>query len=105
MLGYLGWLGVPRDRVSLIADDGGARFGSLHEAVLAHGALPQEVHRLVVVTSPVHTRRSGLAFRRRLAPSGVDVVTYAATDSSLSAEAFAPLWLEYIKLAVYAVVA
>jgi uncharacterized SAM-binding protein YcdF (DUF218 family) len=104
-IAYLGWLGVPRDRVSLIADDRSALFGSLHEAALAHDALPAEVRRLVVVTSPVHTRRSGLAFRRRLGPGGVEVVTYAAIDWSLSAEAFAPLWLEYLKLAVYAVVA
>lgn len=105
MVAYLGWLGVPRERVSVIPDDRNSRLGSLHEAVLARAALPPEVRRLVVVTSPVHTRRSGLAFRRHLGPAGVEIVTYAAIDWSLSAEAFAPLWLEYLKLAVYAVVA
>lgn len=104
MVGYLGWLGVPPDRITLVADHGGSRLGSLHEADLMRQALPSDVRRLVVVTSPVHTRRSGLAFRRRLGP-GVAVTTYAAIDVALSAEAFAPLWLEYLKLAVYTVVA
>jgi len=105
MLSYLRWLGVPRDRVVLIDDDPSAALGSLHEADLARARLPKDVRRLVVVTSPVHTRRSGLTFRRRLGPSGVAIATYAAIDWSLSAEAFAPLWLEYLKLAVYLVVA
>ena len=104
MVSYLGWLGVPRDRITLVADAGGSPLGSLHEADLLRQALPPEVQRLVVVTSPVHTRRSGLAFRRRLGPR-VAITTYAAIDWALSAEAFAPLWLEYVKLAVYAVVA
>lgn len=104
MVGYLGWLGVPSDRITLIADAAGSRLGSLREADLVRQALPPEVDRLVIVTSPVHTRRSGLAFRRRLGP-GVAVTTYSAIDWALSAEAFAPLWLEYLKLAVYSVVA
>jgi hypothetical protein len=102
---YLRWLGVPADRLHVIPDDPNARLGSLHEGDLARAALPAEVHRLVVVTSPVHTRRSGLTFRRRLASRGMAVTTYAAIDFSLSAEAFAPLWLEYLKLAVYVVIA
>ena len=105
MVAYLAWLGVPADRVTLIPDVGRGRLGSLREAEMARAALPEEVHRLVVVTSPVHTRRSGIAFRRRLGPAGIEVVTFAAIDWSLSAEAFAPLWLEYVKLAVYLVVA
>ena len=105
MLSYFAWLGVPRGRVVVLDDEQGGLFGSLREANMVAARLPREVRRLVVVTSPVHTRRSGLAFRRRLGPRGVEVVTYAATDASLSAEAFAPLWLEYLKLAVYLVVA
>jgi uncharacterized SAM-binding protein YcdF (DUF218 family) len=105
MLSYLAWLGVPSDRVIAIDDNPGGLFGSLREANIAVATLPKEIRRLVVVTSPVHTRRSGLAFRRRLGPSGVEIVTYSAIDWSLSAEAFAPLWLEYLKLAVYLVVA
>lgn len=104
MVAYLGWLGVPPDRITLVADRGGSRLGSLHEADLLRAALPSEVRRLVVVTSPVHTRRSALAFRRRLGPR-VAITTYAAIDWALSAEAFAPLWLEYLKLTVYAVAA
>ena len=105
MVAYLAWLGVPADRVTLVADDGRGWLGSLREADMARAALPTEVHRLVVVTSPVHTRRSGIAFRRRLGPAGVEVVTFAAIDWSHSAEAYAPLWLEYVKLAVYLVIA
>lgn len=104
MLGYLQWLGVPADKVTLIRDTTQSRLGSLNEAILMRAALPPDTHRLVVVTSPVHTRRSGLAFRRRLDPA-ITVVTYAAVDWALSAEAWAPLWLEYLKLGVYAVVA
>lgn len=102
-LAYLGWLGIPRERIHVVQDGPGA-FGSLHEADLVTAALPATVQRLVVVTSPVHTRRSGLAFRRRL-PATIAVTTYAAIDWSLSAEAFAPLWFEYLKLAVYSVIA
>ena len=106
MLSYLLWLGVPRDRITVLADvEDGHFFGSLHEANLARAALPPEVHRLVVVTSPVHTRRSGLAFRRRLADRGIEVETYPAVDWATSAEAHAPLWLEYVKLVVYALIA
>ena len=104
MVAYLTWLGVPVDRVTLIPDEQRGWLGSLHEAEITRAALPKEVRRLVVVTSPVHTRRSGIAFRRRLGPDGVAVVTFAAIDWSLSAEAFAPLWLEYVKLAVYLVI-
>lgn len=104
MLGYLRWLGVPRDRVTVLANQPGSRLGSLHEADLMRAALPDDVHRLVIVTSPVHTRRSRLAFERRLG-GRAEIVTFAAVDWALSAEAFAPLWLEYLKLAVYAIVA
>lgn len=104
MISYLEWLGVPGSKITLVPDGGGSRLGSLHEAILMRAALQPETRQLVVVTSPVHTRRSGLAFRRRLDPA-ITVVTYAAGDWALSAEAWAPLWLEYLKLGVYAVVA
>lgn len=105
VLGYLGWLGVPRDRIHVVADDPTRALGTLHEAELVRDQLPPDVHRLVVVTSPVHTLRSGFTFRRRLASRGIAVTTFAAIDWSMSAEAFAPLWLEYLKVIVYAVIA
>lgn len=105
MLSYLRYLGVPAERVTLVQDPGGGALGSLHEADLCRAALPPEVKRLVVVSSPVHTLRAGLAFRRRLAGRGTEVTTFAATAWSTSAEAHAPLWLEYAKLFVYVVVA
>jgi uncharacterized SAM-binding protein YcdF (DUF218 family) len=105
MLSYLAYLGVPRERVTLIPDGGGSSFGSLHEADLAREALPPEVRRLVAVTSPVHTLRAGFTLRRRLAPRGIEVATFAATAWETSAEAHAPLWLEYAKVVVYWVVA
>jgi len=104
-LSFLAWLGVPRERVVLIEDRGGSAFGSLHEADLVSAqAARLGIGSLVVVTSPVHTRRSGLSFRRRL-PEGVTATTYAATIFESSAEAHAPLWLEYLKLVVYALIA
>ncbi len=101
-LGYLEWLGVPRDRVRVLPPaDGG--LGTLAEARLVrdHAA---GARRLVLVTSAPHTRRTLLAFRRTL-PADVEVTVYAATTFLDSEELFRPLFLEYVKLLVYAVVA
>lgn len=105
MLKYLAWLGVPADRVTVLDDPAPAWLGSLHEATIVSAALPDDVHRLVIVTSPMHTRRALLAFRRRLGARPVALVGYAATEPSRSVEFFSPLWLEYVKLATYALVA
>jgi len=103
-LGYAEWLGIPRDRVELVAGDPHATLGTLAEARAVAAALPADCHRLVIVTSAAHTRRARLAFRRAL-PERVELQVFAATPFAESAEASLPLWLEYAKLLVYAIVA
>jgi hypothetical protein len=49
-------------------------------------------------------RRSVLAFERSL-PQGVPVQPYAATTMINSYELHHPIWLEYLKLMVYYVIA
>ena len=55
---------------------------------------------IVVVTSAPHTRRSLLCFRRSF-PGEVDVEVFSATDLSNSDEITSPIWMEYLKLAIY----
>jgi uncharacterized SAM-binding protein YcdF (DUF218 family) len=102
-LDFLQHRGVPTDRILLVSPAVGT-LGTLAEARNIRNSLPTEVRTLVLVTSAPHMRRSMLAFRRVLPPQ-VNLIPYAATDMSSSAEYYAPLWLEYLKLAVYAVVA
>ncbi|TWU44357.1 hypothetical protein Q31b_18930 [Novipirellula aureliae] len=101
-IGYLGWLGVPPEKISLIEPQENAWFGSLSEARAVAEKYP-DLERIVVVTSAAHTRRSQLCFRR--ATGKTDVQIYAASPLKMSAEIDAPIWIEYIKLIVYAVVA
>jgi uncharacterized SAM-binding protein YcdF (DUF218 family) len=100
-LGYLEWLGVPRDRVRVLPRARGS-LGTLAEARLVRDS--GVAGRVVLVTSAAHTRRTLLAFRRTL-PRDVEVTIYAATRFADSEEVFRPLFLEYVKLLVYAVVA
>lgn len=100
---YLVMRGVPRDRVRLIPPRSSSRFGSLREAQNVAQAI-NHLDQLIVITSPAHTRRSELAFKRSL-PNTVDVRVYAASDLTGSDEIFSPLWIEYIKLAVYIIIA
>lgn len=101
---YLKWLGIPeKDIISLYQKDK-AFFGTLSEARLIANALPDTLNQLVMVTSPQHTRRSLLAFRRTL-PARVSVMPYAATEIQYSSEFYHPLCLEYLKLVVYWMVA
>lgn len=100
---YLAWLGVPRDKVILVEGTAGF-WGTLREARNIARVLPRDVKKLVLVTSAPHTRRSLLAFKRVL-PAGVTVVAFAATPIETSSEIHCPIWLEYLKLFVYAVIA
>lgn len=101
---YLGWLGVPSDRVDLLKVPEGGGLGTLAEARAVAAHLPEEVQRLVVITSAAHTRRARLAFQRVIGDRA-EVLAYAATRFHHSVEAWAPLWREYAKLLVYALVA
>ena len=103
-LDYLQCRGIPRAQVLVVGPMEKGLFGTLNEARTIAKTLPETVTRLVLITSAPHTRRSLLAFRRAL-PSEVVVMSYAATAFGKSAEMREPLWLEYVKLLVYGVVA
>jgi uncharacterized SAM-binding protein YcdF (DUF218 family) len=98
---YLSWRGVPKDKILLI-DHAEGWFGTLSEA--RNVARSFNGKSLVIVTSAPHTRRSLLAFRRVL-PKDVTVIPYSATSFETSAELYYPIWLEYMKLFAYAIIA
>ena len=100
---YLAWRGIPADRISWIAQAEGL-FGTLTEARTVAGNLPNDIKTLVVVSSAPHMRRSVLAFRRSLR-ADMTVVPYAATEFVNSYEMHHPIWIEYLKLLVYFVIA
>jgi len=102
-LDFLTHRGVPADKILVIAPAHGM-LGTLAEARQVSQTLPSDVKRLVLVSSAPHMRRSLLAFRRILA-ANISLVPYAASDVASSAELYRPIWLEYVKLAGYAVVA
>ena len=102
-LDFLTHSGVPRDKILVIAEARGM-FGTLAEARNVKASLPADVRTLVIVSSAPHMRRSMLAFSR-VHPAGVTLHPYAATDFSSGDEYFRPIWLEYLKLAVYELVA
>lgn len=102
-LDFLSWRGVPRSNIEVIPTATGM-FGTLQEARNVAAALPRDVKRLVLVSSAPHMRRCVLAFGRVL-PDGVDVVPYTASSFKMSQEMYNPLWLEYLKLGMYALIA
>ncbi|MCG8651007.1 MAG: YdcF family protein [Pirellulales bacterium] len=102
-ISYLGWLGVPRDKITVVPVAESATFGSLTEARAVAKHEPK-LNSIVVVTSAPHTRRSQLCFQR-VFPSQVRVQSYAASEGWHGAENHAPIWLEYVKLAVYFIAA
>jgi hypothetical protein len=102
-LDFLTHRGVPLDSIQVIASAKGS-FGTLSEARNLRKLLPQQIKTLVLVSSAPHMRRVMLAFRR-VFPQGIELIPYAATDFSSSAEYYRPIWLEYLKLGVYFVVA
>ncbi|MFZ3209107.1 MAG: YdcF family protein [Geobacteraceae bacterium] len=100
---YLAWRGIPGDRLTFISatDD---LFGTLKEARAVAKHLPKDVKTLVVVSSAPHMRRTVLAFKRSL-PEDVKVVPFAATSFKNSYEMYHPIWIEYLKLLLYYVIA
>ncbi len=103
-LNYLQSFGVPRDAVRTIPAPASALMGSLSEAIAVHEAIPNSVGQIVVVTSAPHTRRSRLCFQRSLSEN-VKIKTYSASVPLGSAELYAPIFHEYLKLVVYYFVA
>jgi uncharacterized SAM-binding protein YcdF (DUF218 family) len=100
---YLKWRGISREKILLLPQAGGV-FGTLTEARVVAKTLPKNAKTLVVVSSAPHMRRALLAFRRSLAPD-IRVIPYAATSFENSYELYHPIWLEYLKLIVYFVIA
>lgn len=98
---YLKWLGVPEEAIEVIEDRKTSKMGTLDEAQSLAAVLPANVNRVVLVTSPAHTRRSMLAFSRTL-PARVTLLSYPATEIRQSTEFYHPLSVEYLKLLVYA---
>ncbi len=99
-IGYLESFGVPRHAVQTVTAPNNAIMGSLSEAVAVQQVIPKNVDQIVVVTSAPHTRRSRLCFQRSLS-SKVKVSTYSASVPIGSAELYAPIFHEYLKLAIY----
>ena len=102
---YLRLHGVPDDKITRVTVPADTTFGSLSEAQAVAASEP-DLKSIVVVTSAPHTRRSGLCFRRSM-PTGVAVRVYSASEREAwhSAEIHSPIWLEYVKYAIYLVVA
>ena len=101
---YLKWRGVPEEAILVLEDKKLSSMGTLDEARSIAAALPPNITRLVLVTSPAHTRRSVLAFSRNL-PKNVVILSYPAIDIRQSTEFYNPLIVEYFKLLVYSIVA
>ena len=102
-LDYLAFFGVPSECVSSVPQDEDTWLGSLSEARGLAEHYP-DLESLVVVTSAPHTRRSLLCFNRSL-PDQVELQVYAASIPEESSEIHDPIWIEYVKLFVYFVVA
>ncbi|WP_372725888.1 ElyC/SanA/YdcF family protein [Novipirellula sp.] len=100
---YLVLHGVPAEKVTKIPAEVEPALGSLSESRVVASVEPG-LRRLVVVTSAPHTRRSRLCFERSM-PAEVQVQVYAASAPSESSEVDAPIWIEYVKLAIYYFVA
>lgn len=96
---FLDMLGVPADVIRAIDADPDDWLSSRSEAAGLYREMP-DLERLVVVTSPPHTRRSLLCFKR-LFSTRTEVTVYAAAKPSESVETHLPIWIEYVKLAVY----
>lgn len=100
---YLVWRGVPINVIETVSINTTSSLGSLSEG---RGVAAQftDIKSLVVVTSAQHTRRSLLCFQRSL-PGRVELSVYSASEPHEGAELYSPIWLEYLKLAIYYVAA
>ncbi len=101
---FLKWRGLPEASIHLLKAREDGTFGTLTEAKLVAETLPAGLKKLVLVTSPAHTRRTRLAFRRTL-PAGVELMLYPANSFTNSLEMYRPLWQEYLKLLFYSMIA
>jgi uncharacterized SAM-binding protein YcdF (DUF218 family) len=65
-------LGVPADAMTVLPN--GVDNTAAEAAAVKRIFPPPQIARIIVVTSPYHTRRAGFAFRREFRDTGVDVV-------------------------------
>ena len=100
---YLKWLDVPSNNIVVINDTRTSFWGTLNEANILRDNLDKSIQKLVLVTSAPHTRRTLLTFNRVC--KNVEAISYAASRFEGSIEMYEPLWLEYLKLIVYFLVA
>ncbi|OYP33062.1 hypothetical protein CGZ80_19295 [Rhodopirellula sp. MGV] len=96
---FLSDRGVPLDVIRTVPLHQATWFSSYDEAVGVSN-LPRQFESVVVVTSAPHTRRSTLCFHR-VFDSRATIATFAATPADGSVETHWPIWIEYVKLAVY----
>lgn len=96
---FLQMLGVPPNDVQAVDADKDDWLSSRSEAVAVFENMPN-LRQLIVVTSPPHTRRSKLCFERTF-PESTAIAVYSAAKPSESAETHLPIWIEYVKLAIY----
>ncbi len=83
-------LTVPLDESALLSSSGEAH--SFAANVNVQGSI-------IVITSAPHTRRSRLCFQRVL--PAAEIAIYSASMPAHSAELSSAIWLEYLKLALY----
>ena len=96
---YLGLFGVPKQAIVAVPLVSETWMSSLGEAKSV-AQLEPHPQRIVVVTSPPHTRRSRLCFRRSFGKK-TQIFTYSPDKPSNSTETHFPIWIEYAKLMVY----
>jgi len=78
-LGRLQRLGIPSDRVRIVPLTSPGTYGEALATLAFVRRTP--IRRLLIVTSPYHTRRSLAVFREVLAPAGVELGVEAADSS------------------------
>lgn len=101
---FLAMRGVPETAVRAVPMRHEGWLSSLSEARDVAEEASQQVSAIVVVTSPPHTRRSELCFRRVFGDRAqISIVSSNAAHQST--ETHFPIWIEYVKLLVYWLVA
>ncbi|MCC9601429.1 YdcF family protein [Stieleria sp. JC731] len=96
---YLEMRGVPSDAIHFVPPAQATWLSSRDEAI-ALANLDKEFGKIIVVTSPPHTRRSLLTFQRVFADQSL-ISIHSAAPPSQSVETHLPIWIEYVKLIVY----
>lgn len=96
---YLGLRGVPETIIHSVPLRTGDWLSSRGEAE-GVANLSRKFGSIVVVTSPPHTRRSKMCFRRAFGAE-TDIYVYSASGPASSVETYSPIWIEYAKLVVY----